>query len=248
MEHGNPPRSSGAFPTTSWGFIQAAQDRDDSQYVAAVNRFVAAYWKPVFCFLRAKGYGLHQAEDLAQEFFLRFLERDWLVKADPKRGRFRSFLLKILIRFLSDQGPRRSPRQKAFEGRFISIEGLLGDEDRSYEPPRGETAEAVFDRQWAAALVSAVRARLRQVCQEKGRGAWCDLFDAAHAAGADSEAATQQALAYEFGMTRDQVRYALGQVQQWFVILLRGEVADQVGPGADVDQEIRELLLLLGPT
>lgn len=70
------------FPTTAWSFIHTVQDRGRSDFVPAMNRFITAYWKPVFYFVRAKGYPLHVAEDLTQEFFLRFLERDWLQKKE----------------------------------------------------------------------------------------------------------------------------------------------------------------------
>lgn len=91
--------------------IQAAQDRDDPACMEATSRCIAAYWWPVFYFLRAKGYPLHRAEDLTQEFFLRFCQRGWIEPADPQRGRFRTFLLTILTRFLADQGTERAPRQ-----------------------------------------------------------------------------------------------------------------------------------------
>jgi len=237
------PSASG-FPSTAWSFIRAAQDPQHAEFAAAVNGFIARYWRPVFCFLRAGGHGLHAAEDLTQEFFTRFIERDWLRRADPERGRFRTFLLTILVRFLSDLGDRRAPRQQVFERRFVSVESLLRDEDRRYEPPSGETAEAIFMRQWAAALVAEVRRRLRKLCADRDRADWYDVFAAAH--GIDGDAgATQQALADRFAMTRDQVRYALEQVQRWFVVLLRAEVRDHVDCDADVGDEIRELLALL---
>lgn len=240
----NDDPSASGFPTTAWTFIRAAQDPQHADFTPAVNGFITRYWRPVFCFLRARGYPLHAAEDLTQEFFTRFLERDWLRRADPERGRFRTFLLTILVRFLSDLGERRAPRQHSFERRFVSIDSLLNDEDRSYEPPAGETAEAIFMRRWAADLVAEVRVRLRKVCADRDRADWYDVFAAAH--GIDGDAgATQQALADRFGLTRDQVRYALMQVQQWFVVLLRAEVRDHVEADADVGDELRELMALL---
>ena len=100
------------FPSTAWSVVRAAQRSDCPEYVTALNRCIAAYWRPVYCFLRAHGHPTHHAEDLTQEFFLRFCERDWIRRADPQRGRFRTFLLSVLKRFLSDQGPGRSPLQK----------------------------------------------------------------------------------------------------------------------------------------
>jgi len=67
-----PPSS--AFPTTAWSLIQQMRERRQDDDLSALNPLVAAYWKPVFCFPRARRYPLHQAEDLTQELFLRLLE------------------------------------------------------------------------------------------------------------------------------------------------------------------------------
>jgi RNA polymerase sigma-70 factor (ECF subfamily) len=242
----SPASSPGQFPTTAWTFLAQVQQAGHAEHARAVNEFIARYWKPVFVFLRARGYKLHQAEDLTQEFFLRFLRRNWIRRASRGKGRFRSFLLRNLVRFLSDQGPGRARRQQAFEQQVVAVTTLLGDEERSYEPPAGDTPETVFMKQWAADLVATVRRRLQDLCATKGRATWYAVFDAAHAAMPDAEDATQEALAARFRLTRDQVRYALGQVRQWFVVLLRAEVRDQVGSEAEVDEEIRDLLALLG--
>ncbi len=59
---------SNQFPQTSWTVVRAAQDEGESKRLEALNRRIAAYWKPVFYFIRARGYPLHKAEDLTQEF------------------------------------------------------------------------------------------------------------------------------------------------------------------------------------
>ena len=64
------------FPQTAWSVVRNAQDRDGPEYIAAMNRCIVGYWKPVFCFLRAKGRAFHEAEDLTQKFFLTFFERN----------------------------------------------------------------------------------------------------------------------------------------------------------------------------
>jgi len=234
-----------AFPTTTWRFIQHLQDSPEAD-LAALNGFITAYWKPVFCFLRARGYSLHQAEDLTQEFFLRLLERDWLHRADPQRGRFRTFLLTVLTRFLADQGPDRAPRQKAFETQVVSISSLISDQERTYEPPGDETPETIFMKQWAVGLLDKVREQLRQFYQTTGQPAWYELFATLHFAGQSEQRLSQQDLAERFGLTRDQGRYALEVVEKRFAHLLRREVGEQVGSDAEVGEEIRELLALLG--
>ena len=236
----------GKFPTTAWSFIQMVQDRRHDEYLPHLNRFASAYWKPVFFFVRAKGYALHRAEDLTQEFFLRLMQREWLEKADPNRGRFRTFLLTVLTRFLSDQGPGRAAKQVVFDNRLVSIQSLLGDADKSYEPPVDETPENIFMRQWAAALVAQVLERLRLYYEENGQPQWYEVFAATHGMTEGSGRVSQEELGQRFGMTRDRVRYAMEMTQKRFVHLIHEEVRDQVGSETEIDNEVRELLALLG--
>jgi RNA polymerase sigma-70 factor (ECF subfamily) len=241
--------SSGGFPTTAWTLIRQAQEGRQEDSISALNQLLTAYWKPVFCFLRARGKPLHEAQDLTQEFFLRLLERRWLDRADEARGRFRSFLLTILTRrFLSDLASDRAPRQKTFEAQFVSIDRLLGDAERTYEPPVQETPETVFMKQWAVALVDHVLQQLRHFCEEQGKAHHYAVFAATHFLRDTEGRVSQEELGRRHAMTRDQVRTALERTQQRFRDYLRDEVRGQVDSEEEIGDEIRELLALLGQT
>ena len=80
-----------AFPATVWTVIRFAKDRECNEYFAAMNDLITSYWRPIFYFLRVRGYQFHEAQDLAQEFFLNLMERSWITRADPTRGKFRTF-------------------------------------------------------------------------------------------------------------------------------------------------------------
>jgi DNA-directed RNA polymerase specialized sigma24 family protein len=239
--------SSGLFPVTAWTFIRNAQQLDRDQYVAARNEFLARYWKPVFCFLRARGYPPGEAEELTQAFFERFLEKDSFRRAEQARGRFRTFLLAVLGRLLSDlHNWERLPHQEQFERQWVSISTLMKDEDRSFEPPCHETPEAVFMKQWAVALVRSIQEQLKRRCEDAGKPKYYAIF-AARFIEADSDIhVTREALAEQFGLTLDQVRYALDQTRDWFAELLRAEVRQHVTSDEEVGQEIRDLMDLLG--
>jgi RNA polymerase sigma-70 factor (ECF subfamily) len=240
-----PSRGSGEFPSTAWTFIRRVQEQHPDGSDPDFDRFLGSYWKPVFYFLRTRGLPLHEAEDVTQAFFLRFLEGDWLKKADQQRGKFRTFLLTLLNRFLSDQSARRSPRQEVFDRTIVSVQGLLGDAERTYEPADGETPEAVFMRKWAATLVDRVLKRLQQFYEAEGRAAWYKVFTAYHLVGPGENRPTQTILGARYGMTRDQVRYAWEVVEKRFEHYLRDEIGDEVAAEADIGDEIRELLQLL---
>jgi RNA polymerase sigma-70 factor (ECF subfamily) len=237
-----PAPPSARFPTTAWSCLEAARDPQHPKYVTAVNRLLTAYWRPVYRFLRRKYPAAADPEGLTQQFFLALLTRGWAARADPTRGRFRDFLKTLLARFAFDQVVR-APEQAKFEQRFVSLHSLIEDAERAYEPPAGETPEEAFDKGWKASLLGAVRDNLAAHYAATGdaeRQRYA-IFAASHFVGRGEEQPTQEALAERFGVSRDQVRYALKQVGKRWERLLRQEVRDQVGAGADVEEELRKL-------
>lgn len=195
--------------------------------------------------LRLHLYPLPNAEDLTQEFFLRLFERDWMSRADQQRGRFRTFLLTLLTRFLSDDGPHRAGKQMTFERQIAPISSLIADEDRRFEPSGSETPEAVFHKKMAIELVDRARRRLKQFYEEQDVPQWYELFAAVHSAEPTEARLSQKELAARHQFSVDQVRYRLSQSEQQFAALLREEVRDQVSSEDEVESEIYDLLHLL---
>lgn len=232
------------FPSTAWSCVQAAQDPSHPKFVAAVNRLITAYWRSVFRFLRALGHPVQEAEDLTQDFFTQCLVKGAPGQASASRGRFRDFLRTVLKRFAYDKTVR--PRQQSrFERRLVSIHDLMGDQDRAYQPPAGETPDQAFDRHWKAGVLAAVREGLRAYYAGLGRPQEqrrYEIFAARHFEESNDKPPTEEALAQRFGVSRDQVRYALQEVGKRYERFLRQEVRDQVGPDADVEAELRALL------
>ena len=155
----DPSDAPAPFPTTAWARIQVVQDRGHPDHVPELNRFVALYWKPVFYFLRTRGLPFQEAQDATQDFFLRLQEQDVVARADPGRGRFRSFLLGVLKRVLADRGRRDRRRRSG-----VSIESLIGDEERSLRAGDGRDAggglRAALGRRRVAANSSRTAAEL----------------------------------------------------------------------------------------
>jgi RNA polymerase sigma-70 factor (ECF subfamily) len=87
-----PPRPPAGFPTTRWSRVARAVGTDDAGARAALAELCAAYWYPVYAFIRRKGHGPDEAADLTQDYFARLLESGTVAAADPARGRFRAFL------------------------------------------------------------------------------------------------------------------------------------------------------------
>src|SRR5690349_5046721 len=94
------------FTTTQWSVVLAACRRDTAQSLEALESLCNAYWYPLYAYVRRRGYEPADAQDLTQEFFARLLEKNWLADLEPQGGRFRSFLLTAMNRFLANQYDR----------------------------------------------------------------------------------------------------------------------------------------------
>src|SRR5690349_1572037 len=95
------------FPTTHWSRIVAAADPEAPEARSALGELCAAYWYPIYAFIRRHGHGPVDALDLTQDYFARLLESGLLAAADRRRGRFRSFLRTDCAYFLADERDRR---------------------------------------------------------------------------------------------------------------------------------------------
>src|SRR5947209_3238031 len=92
------PGQGSQFLTTQWTVVLSSSEDDAKR---ALEQLCQTYWRPIFAFVIKRGYPYADAQDLTQDFFVRILEGDLLKRADPKRGRFRSLLLKSLQNFLA---------------------------------------------------------------------------------------------------------------------------------------------------
>src|SRR5687767_9095464 len=109
------------FHTTHWSLIAQAAERGSPQSQAALEELCRTYWYPVYAFIRRRQYQPDDARDLAQEFFARLLEKEYLDDADAQRGRFRAFLLTALSRFLSKERERGAAQKRGGGRRDLSL-------------------------------------------------------------------------------------------------------------------------------
>lgn len=134
------------FPTTSWNLVRAAHN------VQALDSLIHVYWKPLYFFLRQHGYDNERSKDLVQEFLKNLMERDAFTKADPHRGRFRTFLLASLSNFLKDCAKAESRLKRGGDQPLFSLDFAHGETEYVREVARGDTPETVLNRTWARTL------------------------------------------------------------------------------------------------
>lgn len=231
----------GVFPATQWSVVLAAVGTGSRPAAGALDALCAAYWLPLYAYVRRAGHSPADAEDLTQQFFARLLSGDGLKTADPARGRFRTFLLTSMQRFLVSEW-RRGQALKRGEGRIVALDPAHAEELLATHAACG-SPEREFDRRWADALLQRALDRLRCEMDADGKG---PVFD--HLKGqiwGAGEPATAQVLAAGLGLTEGAVRVAAHRLRKRFRELLRAEVAATVGSESDVDDELRHLAGLL---
>jgi RNA polymerase sigma-70 factor (ECF subfamily) len=240
-EHG---RESGRFVTTHWSLVLAAADRDEAKARAALAELCAAYWPPLYSFVRRLGYDAEQAQDLTQEFFTRLLEKDYLKAADQERGKFRTFLLASFRHFLANEYDRATAQKRGGGRPVISLDFRATEQLNNLEPCHNLTADRLYERRWAIALLEQALARLRAEHNRSERG---KLFDALKVYLTGEKAAgTHQELADKLGMTAGAITVAVHRLRQRYRELLREEIGRTVNDLSEIDGEIRDLFAALG--
>ncbi len=231
------------FASTQWSLVLAAGRRSTPEAEEALAKLCAAYWPPIYAYLRRRGYSAQEAEDLTQSFFVRLLEKDYLRDARRERGKFRSFLLASLKHFLANEWDRAQAKKRGGQFQFISLEEITSQENGL--KPQTLTPEEQFERQWALVALNHVIARLGEEYKDAGKAR---LFESLKdfLIGDDGLPYRQVAVALE--MSEGAVKTAVHRLRSRFRKMLRAEIAETLprpDDQAEIDGEIRYLLKTL---
>jgi DNA-directed RNA polymerase specialized sigma24 family protein len=222
-------------------------DSEEQKASAALSELCRTYWRPIFSFVRARGYSIEDAQDLTQDFFVTILKNNWLHHADRNRGRFRSLLLRSLQNFLINAAEKTNARKRGGGAEFISWDDWVAEAPSQLSLPaqalKSLPPERAFDLSWAATVVEQGLQRLREECESKGK-LW--LFQALSPHLSDERDEVSYAnLSAELGMAETVIKKQLHNMRQRYRSLLHNEVLQTVEDPADVDDEIRYLCATL---
>jgi RNA polymerase sigma-70 factor (ECF subfamily) len=235
----------GQFPSTHWSKVIAAGDPRAPEARESLAALCAAYWYPLYAYIRRRGHTSEQAQDLTQEFFALVLERGLLSRADPERGRFRSFLRAVCGRYLVNQGARANAQKRGGGRSALPIDTFEAEGRYAHELADESTAQQIFDRTWALTLLGRVLDRLRREYEDAGRGTTFEELRGVLIE--ESPAAPYATIAGRLGTSEGAVRVAVHRLRRRYGVLLRQEIAATVEDPADVDDEIRALFAALQP-
>lgn len=239
-----PETPRGVFATTHWSVVLAAGQKGTPQSASALEILCRTYWYPVYAHVRQRGYAPEDAQDLTQQFFAHFLEKGSFDQADPARGRFRSFLLKSLQHFLTDDW-KRAHRAKRGGGAFRIPLGSAAAEARlAAELTEKMTPERAYEERWAMTMLERVLDQMREDHIRTGKQR---LFDTLQDLLWDSRPPVACAsLAKDLGLTEAALYAAVHRLREDYRERLRAEVAQTVDQPEQVDDELRYLIRVVG--
>ena len=230
-----PPPTRAGFPLTRWSLVvEAAQDAETS-----LDALCRQYWSPVYAVARQAGNDVEAAKDLTQGFFAKLLEKGWLADADREKGRFRTFLITALKRYLANEWHRGHAAKRGGFVEMVELDSELAERLAAREGGRPSTPDELFDRRWALALLDAAVRRLEaehdaaefallKTCLTAGRGE-IDYAGLAEALRTSEGAA----------------RVAVHRLRKRYRAVIREEVARTVADEREVDTEMRALMAAL---
>ena len=238
-----PPSRPAGFPTTQWSRVLCAGAADDAAAREALERLCHDYWYPLYAFARRRELDPETAGDLVQGFLADLIERRDLSKADPARGRFRAFLRTACSNYLARTREHDRAIKRGGGRALLSID--LHDSEGRYliEPTHELTAERLFERRWALALLQQVLARLDSEPGQAGKSELYTQLRPLLEGGDLSE--TYRDIAAKLKISEAGVKAAVSRYRRRYRELLREEVARTVADPAEVDAEIVDLLRAL---
>jgi RNA polymerase sigma-70 factor (ECF subfamily) len=230
------------FATTHWSVVLAA-GQESAPAQRALETLCRAYWYPIYAYVRRKGYGPEEAQDLTQEFFARLIAKGHVRLADPHKGKFRSFLMATLDYFLAREWTRAHRQKRGGQFTFVSRDEYPPEERYQLEPADNHTPETNFLRQWALTVLKQAMSALERECQSNGKG---PLFQAAkNLISGERDGATYAEISKRLNMAEGTTRVAVHRLRQRFGELLRSEVAHTLTREEEVDEELRYLFQVL---
>jgi RNA polymerase sigma factor (sigma-70 family) len=237
--------ASSRFNTTHWSVVLQAGREVSPHSSAALEKLCRAYWYPLYAFIRRKGFGEADAQDLTQQFFARLLERRDFASVDPRKGKFRTFLLASLSHFLSNERDRARAAKRGGGQTPIPLDGLQPEERYRLEPVNDSSPDKLYEVRWALTVLEQALSRLRQEMADAGKSVQFDQLKAYLVE--DPGAGDYAAAAERLGGSRQSVAVTVHRLRQRYREIVRAEVAQTVTTPLELEEELRHLYSVLNP-
>jgi RNA polymerase sigma factor (sigma-70 family) len=222
-----------------------AQSDDTKEAAQALGELCRIYWEPIRGYVARTCRNLSDAEDLTQQFFVRFLEKEHYRLADRERGKFRTFLLTSVKHFLVNEWERASAQKRGGGEQALSLDEATTEGGQPRIELKDErTAEQIYEQSWALTLLARVRERVQEEYARAGRE---DRFRQLEKflPGEESDLTYAEAGA-RFGVAEGTLKSDVHRLKRRYRELLREEIAHTVAKPEDIEDELRHLIVVVG--
>jgi RNA polymerase sigma-70 factor (ECF subfamily) len=233
----------GQFVTTHWSMVLAAADEASAEAAEALEALCRTYWFPLYAFVRRQGHTAEEAQDLTQEFFCRFLEKNYLAQVRQEKGRFRSFLVAAMKHFLSNERARNHRLKRGGGRTILSLDAAQAEQRYLLGQATDFSPEKLYEHRWATAVMEHALARLRDDMTRAGKAAQFEALK--RFLSADPAPGDYAAVAGELASSPEAVAVAVHRLRQQYLGWIRAEVARTVAQPGDIDGEVRHLYQVL---
>jgi RNA polymerase sigma factor (sigma-70 family) len=234
------------FPATQCSVLLCVSP-DPEERRQGFETLVAAYWKPVYKYVRCKWpVSNEDAKDLTQGFFARAWERNFFDGYDAAKAKFRTFLRICVDRFVANELKSAGRMKRGGDKVIVSLDfDEAEDEAGRMDVPNRADPDRLFDQEWVRSVFSLAVEELRQRCEDAGKSLHFKLFEHYDLSGPErSVPLTYAQLGEVFGLNPSQVTnylaYARGQLRRLLIEKIRATT------GCDEEFQIETQRLLGG--
>lgn len=231
------------FNTTHWSVVLAATRGDDTCAREALARLCQTYWYPLYAYVRRRGHSAHDAQDLTQAFFAKLLERDSLVSVSRELGKFRTFILTAMKRFLASEWKYANAQKRGGGQELLSLDWAAAEERFDLEPATNSTPDKLFEKQWAMTVLNDVLKRLEQEYQTAGKAEFFAALKQTLMGRRETQPYAE--LAAKLAMSESAVKVNVHRLRKRYRELMHVEIAGTVEGPQEVEEELRHLFHVL---
>lgn len=235
----------GVFVTTHWSVVRSARAADSAESLQALEKLCRAYWYPLYAFVRRSGRSVADSQDLTQGFFALLLEKGCLEAADPHRGRFRTFLLVALKRFMANDWDRARAAKRGGFAKFIPLDVEFAESRLAADNSSASQPDVWFDRQWALALLANTLKQIEAEYVESGRSALFERLRGSLAG--EPDAMPYREIAARLNLSEAAVKMAAHRLRARYREVLKREILQTVGGPGEAEAELRHLFSAFQP-
>jgi RNA polymerase sigma factor (sigma-70 family) len=244
MTHDEGQPGGDRFPPTRRSVIEAVRSIDAEEREGALEALCAAYWKPVYKYIRLRwNRPADAAQDLTQGFFMELLERELLDNFDPNKSRLRTYLRLCVDSFVMNEDKAGRRLKRGGNVLHVALDFSGAEEELGaavMDPaaiPSPDSLEEFFEKEWVRSLFALAVQELHELCIERERERTFHLFEAYDLDG--DEKISYEQLAQEYGIPLTDVTNALAWARREFRRIALERLREICGSEEEFQREAR---------